>query len=708
MKNSRAMIILFGLVLGCVFSLANCGRQSDEDSGNPSSYPGNFLNLCAKQDKSAELQKTFNALLDQGETCLDAHTRLMALDEIDLSGKDLTDIRPLASFIAVKTLYLDHNRIGSLAALEGLYKLEKLDVSWNDIDDISFLDKLARLETFYVFGNPLGNKVAKTADNCPYQNVGKGLREFCTPPASKRKKPRVIVVKKNPAKSTPSRSKSTSSNKDSSSQSSQDDSAQEQQSESPSSQSQNSQSQNSQNQDVPEQDPTDHQPVNKTAKPESPKAEKTAKDPTERKRAWEKDTSFLPPDDDENDDWGEEVGQDRGLVADMAADDRATRPDQKDVDEAMAKEADKALGDKTAKTSAGAKAKAQRENPFATTNAAEGGESLAGQQTIAHSWDQAIGRAFTEKSGPAEQSLELDSNGLGQTTPGRRVPATDLFGEAFGYEGGDASGLEDGDLSGTSKDQNSSLLGMLTELYPRPRAAKKEEASSPKSWFDRLAMSFTGSKSDATSPAKNAAKNKSVGVQPAGTAIKVPAKVRETGAAVVAKTTRQTAAPIKSFLAYCLDHSDQPAIAHTIKVLTMTGESCIDSFRRLSALKRLNLAKRQLTDIAPLASFKNLEQLDLADNRITSIKPLTGLQKLTWLNLDRNDLGDISHLSRLAALSHLTAEHNRIFSLKPLSGLKNLGTIAVKGNPIAKDAAKNSITCPASAASATLRSFCQL
>lgn len=693
------LALVTGLIVAGVIALVSCGKKTEGPTGNSSSYPGNFLALCQSTDKTPALEKTFTALLTSPtESCLDAYSRLMELDEIDLSGKGLSDIRPLASFIDLKSLYLDHNAISSAAALAGLFKLEKLDMSWNDLSSAAPLAELARLETLYLFGNPLGNDVAKTAENCPYADVGKGLRTFCTPPEPKKKRTPVVIVNKKPSASS-SKTSSSSSTKTTSNDDSDDaDSA-------------NDKPKNKRPSREDDQ-PADNHPQ-QAEQSSSPKGDTSAKankandkataKKDQRKRAWE--TSFVPPEDDV-DDWGEdenssEETSERGLT---------DSPADADIDKAMNKEIAKSTkpeAQKPESTKPEAQAKDASTRPFSTPAP----QDVTGKQTTAHSWDQAVGRVFdTAQPGaqgqlpqpgsaaqqefdwdlveaPASLDLGAELGGLGQPATSRRV---DMEAGLTADDAADSSAAVDDE---STSFWSSTLLRTLGFGFkPEP----EQYAQQPKTLKGKETQRGRQSKAQ-QNPASRVQKSERVAKA------RVPAVTMKT----TARPTPKAATRIKSFLAYCLDHSGQPAIAHTIKMLTKPGETCLASYRRLAATESLDLSGKQLTDIAPLASFRNLRKLDLAHNRIGDLKPLAGLTQLNWLNIDHNGLVDIAHLGRLAALVHLTAKHNRIFSVSPLAKLSKLKTIAIKGNPIATDAAKNSGTCPKDAQSRSVQSLCQ-
>lgn len=175
----KTKITKYSTILIYLLWVSSCGRPEFGDSESPD-YSGNFIKLCSESNKTDDLKHTFDLLkVDGKESCLDAYTRLMKLDELDFSNKNIVDIRPFSSLISVENLYLDHNQITSIEPLKNLYKLKKLDLSWNQITDISPIKSLRKLKNFFLFGNPLGNEVKKTQLNCPDQNTSIGLKSFC-------------------------------------------------------------------------------------------------------------------------------------------------------------------------------------------------------------------------------------------------------------------------------------------------------------------------------------------------------------------------------------------------------------------------------------------------------------------------------------------------------------------------------------------------
>ena len=101
-----------------------------------------------------------------------------------------------------------------------------------------------------------------------------------------------------------------------------------------------------------------------------------------------------------------------------------------------------------------------------------------------------------------------------------------------------------------------------------------------------------------------------------------------------------------------------------------------------SAVTRLDLRDRNLTDISALAGLADLEMLDLADNAVADAWPLAGLVNLKRLDLSGNRIGDVSALAGLAGLEALDLSGNAVADAWPLSGLVNLKRLDLSGNPL--------------------------
>lgn len=80
--------------------------------------------------------------------------------ELDLSGRQISDISALAECTALEKLNLSGNVLSSISALASLPKLKQLDLSNNEISNISPLMALTGLKTLDLSGNAVGNIAA--------------------------------------------------------------------------------------------------------------------------------------------------------------------------------------------------------------------------------------------------------------------------------------------------------------------------------------------------------------------------------------------------------------------------------------------------------------------------------------------------------------------------------------------------------------------
>ena len=101
-----------------------------------------------------------------------------------------------------------------------------------------------------------------------------------------------------------------------------------------------------------------------------------------------------------------------------------------------------------------------------------------------------------------------------------------------------------------------------------------------------------------------------------------------------------------------------------------------------TAVTRLDLRGRNLTDVSALGGLVSLETLDLSDNAVADLWPLAEMAALRRLDLSGNRIGDVSALSGLAALETLDLSGNAVSNAWPLSGLVNLRRLDLSGNPL--------------------------
>ncbi|NJL56890.1 leucine-rich repeat domain-containing protein [bacterium] len=110
-----------------------------------------------KASLSTATQQTVNALLQivGTEDCDRASVLLRQTEELDLSVRSLSDLRPLQEFNQLTSLDLSLNQIQDIALLRPLSKLRRLLIGSNLITDLQPLSHLSNLEVLGLSNNPV-------------------------------------------------------------------------------------------------------------------------------------------------------------------------------------------------------------------------------------------------------------------------------------------------------------------------------------------------------------------------------------------------------------------------------------------------------------------------------------------------------------------------------------------------------------------------
>jgi Leucine-rich repeat (LRR) protein len=144
-------------------ALPNCSIDADNITGieTPSS---------ATASSSSIAEKTSEAPAQPQTITIGGETVDVTVTELDLSGKDISDISALSLLTKLKVLYLVRNNISDISALSGLTNLESLYLVGNNISNISALSGLSNLEYLFLAANPLTqsqvDKLQKALPNC--------------------------------------------------------------------------------------------------------------------------------------------------------------------------------------------------------------------------------------------------------------------------------------------------------------------------------------------------------------------------------------------------------------------------------------------------------------------------------------------------------------------------------------------------------------
>lgn len=102
----------------------------------------------------------------------------------------------------------------------------------------------------------------------------------------------------------------------------------------------------------------------------------------------------------------------------------------------------------------------------------------------------------------------------------------------------------------------------------------------------------------------------------------------------------------------------------------------------MTQLKRINMGGNQITDITPLAGLVNLEGLGLFGNPIRDISPLSGLTSLNFLHLGGVSLPSLVPLQGLTRLEYLYLDGGEITDIRPLAGMVNMVLLDLSNNYI--------------------------
>jgi Leucine-rich repeat (LRR) protein len=157
----------------------------------------------------------------------------------------------------------------------------------------------------------------------------------------------------------------------------------------------------------------------------------------------------------------------------------------------------------------------------------------------------------------------------------------------------------------------------------------------------------------------------------------------------------------KSFAQWCQEKDTlPPATVRTIDILLKQAktQNCKSADSILGKLTELNIREGKISDLRPIAGFKNLTILNLDDNQIVDLTPLSNLSKLTILSLSVNKIINVSPLVSLSNLKSLNLMANKIRDVKSLTKLKKLTWLQLSDNPIS-DGAIGKRVCPIKPAS---------
>ena len=120
--------------------------------------------------------------------------------------------------------------------------------------------------------------------------------------------------------------------------------------------------------------------------------------------------------------------------------------------------------------------------------------------------------------------------------------------------------------------------------------------------------------------------------------------------------------------------------------------SDLSPLAELFKLETLYFWINPISDISPLANLVNLKALDLGGCRISDIRPLADLRNLESLRLQHNQIEDLTPLANLTNLTELWLIDNQIVDISPLESLTALEELRIQNNRIIDYSPLNTLT----------------
>ena len=145
------------LVATTIFTLT-LGFYTPKVTAAPIKTPKTFKEWCQqKASLPQETRYTVEVLLNVAKTqnCSQANQTLTKLTSLNLSGNQISDIKPLSNLTNLTFLDLEGNQISDIKPLSNLTKLTTLSLWENKISDIKPLSNLTNLAYLYLAKNPL-------------------------------------------------------------------------------------------------------------------------------------------------------------------------------------------------------------------------------------------------------------------------------------------------------------------------------------------------------------------------------------------------------------------------------------------------------------------------------------------------------------------------------------------------------------------------
>ena len=145
----------------------NCKKQGSdfvwkELGGIPQCTRKSFLEYCLDSEAgkaSSSINHTVSTLraLTSNESCKEADNDLKFRNELNLSGKGISNLAPIAGYTEIKDLMLQDNNIKDISPVESLYKLVKLNLTNNQVSNLNPLKNLGFLKELLLSFNEVSD-----------------------------------------------------------------------------------------------------------------------------------------------------------------------------------------------------------------------------------------------------------------------------------------------------------------------------------------------------------------------------------------------------------------------------------------------------------------------------------------------------------------------------------------------------------------------
>jgi internalin A len=107
------------------------------------------------------------------------------------------------------------------------------------------------------------------------------------------------------------------------------------------------------------------------------------------------------------------------------------------------------------------------------------------------------------------------------------------------------------------------------------------------------------------------------------------------------------------------------------------------SFAALAGIKNINLIRKNITNLQPLARFTGLRELLLSANPVEDISALAQLKELNKLYISKTNVRDLSPLAQLKELKQLSISDTPVASLEVLQQLPKLKSLNIEKTAVA-------------------------